>query len=248
VGATGGLREAVESARVIQRDIEGFSGSVRERLGDRATFQILTGEEEAYAELIATRFVAKRKLGLGEGNAPVNFLSCGGMTSQIGYGAETKFLSFTTNVKGGNTWALDNRKDLRTALATYESRVAKAMEAAGDLKLQGLFVGIEMLGFVGEIAGIEGQILSTNLAKKALATYRNEWLAKNDIPSKDRSEWTWRQVIHPVLATATLQLLSVLDENSQIMFQREFVFDGGHTLVPSWTLGVYLEAVSSSLE
>mmetsp|Transcript_31880 Transcript_31880/g.51649 ORF Transcript_31880/g.51649 Transcript_31880/m.51649 type:complete len:101 (+) Transcript_31880:279-581(+) len=94
--------------------------------------------------------------------------------------------------------------------------------------------------------------------------YREKWLEENADPSSssssslsasssssnhngdnndnNKSQWTWRNVFEPVLLTATLEILDVLDDHASIMLQNTFRFENGYRLKPAWTVGVYLEA------
>jgi len=77
--------------------------------------------------------------------------------------------------------------------------------------------------------------------------YREKWLEENADPSSssssslsasssssnhngdnndnNKSQWTWRNVFEPVLLTATLEILDVLDDHASIMLQNTFRFE-----------------------
>mmetsp|Transcript_4826 Transcript_4826/g.9603 ORF Transcript_4826/g.9603 Transcript_4826/m.9603 type:complete len:104 (-) Transcript_4826:93-404(-) len=103
-----------------------------------------------------------------------------------------------------------------------------------------------MLGWLGLLTGMAGEVMSKEQARRRLMEHKEEVIKEMSQDHVDRSTWTWRHVTKPVLISATLELLNVLGEDSQILLQRDFEFEGGHRLTPSWPIGVYLEGTGLS--
>jgi len=108
-------------------------------------------------------------------------------------------------------------------------------------------MGIEMFGYVANSLGIDGKLIPVHSARKLMKDYREKWLEENADPSSssssslsasssssnhngdnndnNKSQWTWRNVFEPVLLTATLEILDVLDDHASIMLQNTFRFE-----------------------
>lgn len=85
VGATAGVRYALEMGLVEQPQLENFGARLRGGLGSRARFAVLSGQDEARAEWEATRYELSIRDGLVD---PVpascmGMLSGGGMSCQL---------------------------------------------------------------------------------------------------------------------------------------------------------------------
>ena len=105
VGATGGLRKALEEGAVKQEQLADFETLLRENFSN-ARFLQYSGAQEAGLELDAVRYIARHALpgaipiftGGRQNSGAVGVLSCGGSSSQIAYyDYDTKkdiFLSF----------------------------------------------------------------------------------------------------------------------------------------------------------
>ena len=95
LGATGGVREAIDTGKVTAKDVAAFRAALLEEFGPdrRVAFRLLPGEEEAALELSAARFVAGAVIprlnpGLAdpESAAQVGVFSAGGMSAQVAHG------------------------------------------------------------------------------------------------------------------------------------------------------------------
>ena len=97
VGTTGGLRQAVADGLVTPAMVAALVALLGE-LAPSATVRILSGEDEARAELAAVQYVADATLPAGAAR-PVGMLSGGGMSCQVGWHErgckEPSFLSVT---------------------------------------------------------------------------------------------------------------------------------------------------------
>ena len=83
VGTTGGLRQAVADGLVTPAMVAALVALLGE-LAPSATVRILSGEDEARAELAAVQYVADATLP-AEAARPVGMLSGGGMSCQVGW-------------------------------------------------------------------------------------------------------------------------------------------------------------------
>ena len=61
IGATGGLRTALESGAVAAATVAAFEAALAAKLGAIAHFQILSGDDEASAELHAARYIGGKQ-------------------------------------------------------------------------------------------------------------------------------------------------------------------------------------------
>jgi hypothetical protein len=94
VGATGGLRKAVDDGDVTREQISQFKEALRTDFGERAVFRELSGSEEAQCELSAVQYIARHALPQSRPRyaragtsviEEVGMLSCGGMSSQLAF-------------------------------------------------------------------------------------------------------------------------------------------------------------------
>jgi len=88
VGATGGVRDAVKRGELLQPQLEDFASQLQDRLGRRASFNVLSGEAEARAEWASTVHLFKTKTAHAATSQewPIELagmLSGGGMSCQL---------------------------------------------------------------------------------------------------------------------------------------------------------------------
>jgi len=93
VGATGGVRDAVRRGELLQPQLEDFASRLQDRLGGRASFNVLTGEAEARAEWESTVHTFKMKAARAATSQEwpmelAGMLSGGGMSCQLAVGGE----------------------------------------------------------------------------------------------------------------------------------------------------------------
>jgi len=161
MGATAGIRHALQSGHMCPKELEAFGARVQERLGQRAKFMVLSGEEEARAEWEATRY----ELELREGDIDPTPKDCagmiagGGMSCQLAiagkYGAPDRFLSFFNGLLApeGLVEKAENASlfaaELEDGLARHELAVRNILMEVPE-KLKGTFSLIEWVGlYVG---------------------------------------------------------------------------------------------------
>ena len=160
VGTTAGLRQAVADGLVTPDMVTALVALLRE-LAPSATFRLLSGDDEARAELAAVQYAADATLPATVAR-PVGMLSGGGMSCQVGWHARgckgPTFLSVTAalnphshalyakcNTEAG--LAADTR---RVALEAFQANLAAEVEATGRRgQLSGTFCCIEMVGSLG---------------------------------------------------------------------------------------------------
>lgn len=93
VGATGGVRDAVSRGELLQPQLEDFASRLQDRLGGRASFNVLSGEAEARAEWESTVHTFKMKAAHAATSQEwptelAGMLSGGGMSCQLAVGGE----------------------------------------------------------------------------------------------------------------------------------------------------------------
>jgi len=196
VGATAGVRSALDEAKTVNPASVGALRSALEASGGlhggRASFKLLTGEEEAALELVAARHCLEGSSDAGAalvaasecgGRGGVGLLSSGGASSQLAFtergGQTVRALSLPTHIKKYNKACLE--KGVKQGLAEYEEHLAslvsqlKATECFVG-KLKGTFVAIEMnAGYAGRLAGINGQPMTAAEATAALEAALSAW-------------------------------------------------------------------------
>ena len=122
--------------------------------------------------------------------------------------------------------------------------VSQAAGDAGGAKLEGIFVLIEVLGSVGERAGIARRALSARAASAALDEFLARWLEEAALqPAEEVARWNWKNVVPATSALQARRLLDLLDPEATVFFSRTFVLGEGHVLKPSWTLGYALSSL-----
>eukprot|EP00937_MAST-01D_sp_MAST-1D-sp2_P006519 g6519.t1 len=278
IGATAGLRNALQKGVVTHRQLAEFEELARGALGERARFAVVSGETEAAMELRAVEYCARRSGALGDdgGGTPLGLMSSGGMSSQLvfspprlardsgsdGGGGGTRALSLPTSLKQeGNRRCL--QEGLEPGLAAYDSYLhgivasasARLGSAAGGQReptgagagLRGTFVMIEVLGSVGERAGIARRVMSARAATEALDAYLARWRqAAASETAADVAQRTWKSVVPATSALQARRLLQLLHpEEARVYFSRTFEIAEGHVLKPSWTLGYALTVLET---
>lgn len=154
LGATAGLRRAIEVGRVRDDQVAGFRCELRRRLGERASLEVLSGEEEARAEWKAV--CHKRSATDPELHG---MISGGGMSCQLAFGSSDEgghtegeqFFSFTNGVlqPGG---LVDRAaqgsllaRDLSGEMARHEAAIQEAVSKLPTCR-SGSFAMIEWAG------------------------------------------------------------------------------------------------------
>ena len=171
VGATAGVRSALEANSINQTSIAALESTVKAEgglNGGTASFKLISGDEEAAMELVAARhcLLGSSKEGAalvasseGKGRGGVGLLSSGGASSQVAFvqknGKDVRTISLPTHIKKANAACLE--KGVAPGIAEYRSYLAslvadlKATECFVG-KLKGTFVCIEVLSRVTAIA------------------------------------------------------------------------------------------------
>ena len=210
VGATGGLRKAIDDGAVTEAHVAALERALATRFGGRARLEQLSGGAEAALELRAVRYIAAHALPLMRpqlggapvriGEAEVGVLSCGGMSSQIAFrpaagSSRQQFLSLRTNLLG--SMARARREGLVSTLTRSEDRLWSSVAAAtlglapsgksGSCapigKLRGTFVVIELAGSIGKEAGLGNRLVPKREAVQMLTQHLGSCLL---MAGKDR--------------------------------------------------------------
>ena len=171
VGATGGLRKALDEGTVTAKQVEYFRKCLHEAF-PKSEFLQYTGQEEAQLELAAVRYIARHALpgaipvftGGRASSGAIGTVSCGGSSSQIAYfdpeTQEDVFLSFRTDL-------ISTMKQLREVGDGDEFKYLKLESKLWNLiktqapprKLTGTFVVIELAGSIGKEAGLADRLV-----------------------------------------------------------------------------------------
>jgi len=170
VGATAGVRHALHMGELGAKELNDFAASLQERLGSRASFMVLSGEDEARAEWEAVKYELRIRVG-ALGSSPMvcaGMISGGGMSCQMAIGGAgdegPRFLSFENGVlvPGGIVSRTESGQltfaELCDGLRAHEAAAAEAM-ADFPRKQQGTFVLIEWVGLF-----VAGEPTSRDLA------------------------------------------------------------------------------------
>ena len=150
IGATAGIRSAITEGTITEERLAQFEALVRRALGERASFAIVSGEDEAALELRAVEYCVRGAAGggsalLGSGGAGgggggggggrVGLMSSGGMSSQVVFplggsgGGSVCALSLPTKLKKeGNLRCLEG--GAAQGLAAYTEYLERVVAAA----------------------------------------------------------------------------------------------------------------------
>lgn len=250
IGATAGVRDAVSSGAVAAATVQRFKQLVPEILGRRAVFEVMDGEAEAANELAAVRYCAGAcEAAVGGGD--VALLSSGGMSCQMVYGSPPRAVSLPHGQKDANALCLKVgvEEGLRIFGAKVEAMIASE-EALRDVrgKLEGTFVGIEMLAGVAQSGpGIAGQVMSAADAKAAFERFLVDFRAKAARASPEEvAARTWKDVYRGTTGTVAVHLLGLLAPTAQVCFLHKFDVGDGQLLQPKWTLGRFVSSLPST--
>jgi len=140
VGATGGVRDAVRRGELLQPQLEDFASRLQDRLGGRASFNVLTGEAEARAEWESTVHTFKMKAARAATSQEwpmelAGMLSGGGMSCQLAVGGEGGVVE---RAAAGMLTATELNVGLRKAEEAMVDRMARLPR-----RLQGTFALVE---------------------------------------------------------------------------------------------------------
>jgi len=180
LGATAGVREAVQDGSLDRSKVRHFEERVKACLGSRAQFMVLSGEEEARAEWEALQhalaFTPGLQIGLFNG-----MMSGGGMSCQLAVQADDAGLSlfsFRNGVlaPGGLADAAQRNSLLSGELEVRlgEARtIARKQVAELPKQLEGSFALVEWLGLY-----VAGESTERDLL---MGLGYNRWLKQQDI-------------------------------------------------------------------
>jgi hypothetical protein len=251
VGATGGLRKAIDDGRVTPAMLLLFKQILAE-YAPSASFYLLSGEDEAEAELTAVRHVAEFVLP----SQQVGMVSGGGMTCQVGFfdqdQEQATFLSIVAGLSDAAVAMLEgnvsSRVERRRALEKFDAHLAQAVDHTGKRgKLKGTFVVIEMPGGLGSATDYDGHFarLATRIGRRILSKQQL-------VEALDEQLYQWQQgetaikdrySAYAGLLPAELRgLTALMDESSHFYVSREFEMPPGDSIRPDWSLGFVVKS------
>lgn len=251
LGATGGMRDAMGCGSVTLAMLEAFALALaaRTELGGLASFKLLTGAEEAVCEHAAVKYMAQ-KLSI-DGASRIGMFSSGGATSQVAYypdagAAGVQVFSLLTNIKEANSIMLErgvNGSGIDAVLEFLDQRFEREVSRCGmPGQMHGTFGAIELLGMVGEEAGIAHCLISASDAVEAIATCLAAWKRKAQAVDMKAAGWGVRQLLSGPTALLALRLLSHLHPGAGVYFANWWRLPAGERCKPSWPLGLYLRS------
>ena len=268
VGATGGLRKALNDGFVKETQIEQFKKILSHNFPS-AKFIQYTGTKEAEFELHAVRYIAKHALpgaipvftGGRQGSGAIGVLSCGGSSSQVAYfDGETKkdtYLSFRTDLIG----TLHRLRDI-TMLSekdTVNDKYLKLENSMWELikkkspprKLVGTFVVIELAGSIGKEAGLADrlvpkreavQLITQHFQTLSLVEGKDNKIKLNaGKTGRTESSFNFFAEARRPLTVIVEGLLSMFSSSSTFFFATSFdIGSSDNILRAQWPLGVAL--------
>jgi hypothetical protein len=143
IGATGGLRKALDDGEVSRQQITDFQDAIQETFGGRAVFRELSGPDEARCELSAVQYIARHALPQSRPRysragtkkiEDVGMLSCGGMSSQLAYSSRNA-LSHSQDLTSpgslikaaANAPTSNKKQDSKWVFTSFETNLLGAM-------------------------------------------------------------------------------------------------------------------------
>lgn len=273
VGATGGLRKALNEGFVDETQVEQFKTLLSQNF-PRAKFIQYTGTKEAELELHAVRYIAKHALpgaipvftGGRQGSGAIGVLSCGGSSSQVAYfDTETKkdtYLSFRTDLIG----TLHRLRDI-TMLSeqnTINDKYLKLENSMWELikkkspprKLLGTFVVIELAGSIGKEAGLADRLVPKREAVQLITQHfqtlslvegkDNKVNLNTGKVGRTESSLSFFAEARRPLTVIVEGLLSMFSSGSTFFFATSFdIGSRDNVLRAQWPLGVALSELTS---
>jgi len=196
IGATNGVRKNIERGEVSQSTIDKFSIAIRGRFGADATFEVLTGEQEAALEYAAATHVFG-PLFAEAGKDSVKMLAGGGSSVQIvaspGHSVSLTLETKAWEGRARDAFSANGHPDLMLAeaRAQFEAVVDGAAAELAPLVAEGAFVGMAMFGDLSEL-GYAGRWLSKASLQEALTKLIRE-LREGLVDGKESACWTAAQ-------------------------------------------------------
>lgn len=270
VGATGGLRKALDEGTVTNEQVKYFKKCLHETF-PKAEFLQYTGPEEAQLELAAVRYIALHALpgaipvftGGRISGGKIGTLSCGGSSSQVAYyDPETQkdvFLSFRTDL-------ISTMKELREMGDWNEMKYLKLESKLWNLikakspsrKLTGTFVVIELAGSIGKEAGLADRLVPKREAVQLITQHfqtlslvsskDNKINLKGKKAGRTDSSVSFFAEARRPLTIIVESLLNMFSSACTFFFATSFDI-GGHDniLRAQWPLGVALRRLQPPL-
>eukprot|EP01052_Picozoa_sp_SAG31_P014753 SAG31_NODE_927_length_10930_cov_15.134983_7_plen_416_part_00 len=155
IGATGGLRKALDEGAVRPEQIHAFKSALEATFQGRAKLQLLTGAQEAQLELTAVRYIGRHALPpfapqFGGGTSKVDpselgVLSSGGASSQLAYHPhlQTAAAASVTREKNQNIAPASQNDSAETAYISIPTDLLGAMNQARQYGLEPAMASIE---------------------------------------------------------------------------------------------------------
>lgn len=256
VGATAGVRKALESEEITQESVTAFTRGLEAR---GMQFQLLTGQREAELELQAARFCFGHLM--PQIAARIGIFSGGGMSAQVVSGTRAHSLAFelkTQNKKlahAANTSHGALKRQIERDIPAHFQRCVNAAKArsgcAQDQTLGesgSVFVALEMMAWVGELVGMgDGKrLVPAPEAKSRLSAFVRgcqETIFRTSRESKREKNY-WKVFVPMVTALEALAILEMLDPDCLVFFQSQYSV-GTTKLKPTWGLALYLQEVAN---
>jgi hypothetical protein len=246
VGATAGVRDAIESGQIDEQGVARFRRVLAEHNVD---FRVLSGADEARLEMKGAKFCFREAFPAATGD--VGVISAGGMSAQVVDHNDISYsLPFQLKTQNARMLAAATneddvellRREIDERIPQYFQQCAMDARPLSEGKLEGkLFVALEMLAWVGTLAGISGQLMPSHEARSRLESFvlgNKEVMCRTKFDA--RRGWDWHINVPVITALEAMAILDMLDPAAMVLFQNEFKV-GTTQLKPTWCLAMYLE-------
>ena len=267
IGATGGLRKALDEGIVTYSQVERFK-EILHRQFENAKFVQYSGAEEAELELAAVRYIAKHALpgaipvftGGRSGSGSIGVLSCGGSSSQVAYSdlstKEDKFLSFRTDLIGTMNRLSDSPTDNKYA-SLENSMWQLIKDESPNFKIRGTFLVIELAGSIGKEAGLADRLVPKREAVQLITQHfqtlslvegkDNKINLNSGKKGRTESSLSFFAEARRPLTVIVDGLLNMFSSSATFFFATSFdIGSSDNVLRAQWPLGVALGELNDS--
>lgn len=270
LGATGGVRRALESNQVSMEIWATFTKAMEKRWPNRKVDAVvLNGKEEAARELTAARTLMRAMMDINESDFQqqcpglladrVGLLSGGGESCQVAWddvaGSHVESLRIST-VEAVKKIENDENQGWSFWEDTLIQVSSQILSLCPQGKLKGVFVGTTLQADAAKQCGCAGRFVSHSEIAKALAELvldlkapiepervqkmHADYKAWAD-KKKVKQPWASRKLINLLSARRLLVILQQMFSSEAIFFfTRGFEIKAGHLVDIEWTLGSFL--------
>jgi len=249
IAATAGVRQALRDGTITNNDIEAFRRLIKTEFDDRATFKILSGEDESVAEHRAVTLCSRWSNVVAPGGGAVLLASAGGVSMQVST-ATGRHLSITSDSFEGTDLVRDS--GVSAGLQEWRNIVHENLRRGtvgtgiggsrmgGGSQLKGDFVCIELLAWVASEVGVP---TGTWITRSSFSAKCRDFIDRAeaklvDIEQEAGLPHTERYPCFVISYTQQVEVTLTTLFSSDAMFYADH--EGWEPLCPDWTLGLFL--------